>query len=118
MNFETLRVFFLEKRGCTESFPFDEHTLVFKVGGKMFGLMSLKENPPRVNLKCEPAKANELRLTYEWVLPGYHMNKKHWNTVIVDDDLESSIVKDFIDDSYELVFEGLSRKEKQKVIGG
>lgn len=118
MNFESLHAYFLRKRGCMESFPFDEHTLVFKVGDKMFGLMSLRENPPRINLKCNPEKAIELRMAHDWVLPGYHMNKKHWNTVVVKDMIDEAILKQFIDHSYELVFNALTAKVKERVLKG
>lgn len=115
MNFEELRTCFIQKPGCTESFPFDESTLVFKVGNKMFGLMSLNENPPRINLKCDPEKALELRADYAWILPGYHMSKKHWNTIIVDDFANVDLVKELIEHSYELVFRALPLKTRNSI---
>ena len=84
MNIETLREYCLEKKGVTETFPFDSETLVFKVMDKMYALVSLERRPPQINLKCDPEWAVELRETYDGVIiPGYHMNKKHWNTVYI-----------------------------------
>lgn len=103
MNIETIRTYCLEKEGAAESFPFGETTLVFKVAGKIFLLLSLDAVPHQFNVKCEPDKAIELRENYENIIPGYHMNKKHWNTVIVDGTLLSSLIKSMIDDSYNLV---------------
>ena len=84
MNVETLRQYFLSNPAVTESFPFGDQTLVFKVMGKMFGLIALEDHPPRMNLKCDPEKAMELRESHACVAPGFHMNKRHWNTVTVD----------------------------------
>jgi predicted DNA-binding protein (MmcQ/YjbR family) len=84
MNIEQIREYCLKKKGVTEEFPFDEETLVFKVMGKIFILASLDSIPLQFNLKCDPEKAIELREEYEAVQPGYHMNKRHWNTVIID----------------------------------
>lgn len=115
MNFETLRIYFIAKAGCTESFPFGPDALVFKVEGKMFGLMSLDQNPPRINLKCDPEWAQELRAEHSWVLPGYHMSKKHWNTVVVEDVANTEMVKKLIDHSYELVFNSLPKKVRDGI---
>ncbi len=104
MNVEQLREYALQKTGVTEGFPFGESTLVFKVNNKMFLLVALDESPLQFNAKCDPAKALELREEYpESVLPGYHMNKKHWNTVIVDGRLSAKQLKEMIDNSYDLV---------------
>ena len=100
---EQFREYCLAKAGVTEGTPFGEDTLVFKVAGKMFALLSLEAVPPRVNLKCDPDRALELRDRYEQVLPGYHMNKKHWNTVILDGAIPSQIIVEMIDHSYGLV---------------
>ena len=83
MNVETIREYCLSKRGAVEDYPFDEETLVIKVMGKMFALISLDSIPLQVNLKCDPEKAIELRERYENIIPGWHMNKKHWNTVVI-----------------------------------
>ena len=102
----------------TESFPFDEDTLVFKVGGKMFlltGLSGWENGNPSVNLKCDPERALELREEYAAVQPGYHMNKKHWNTVFAHQDLPLSEIKKLIDHSYELIFSQLSKKVQEEI---
>jgi predicted DNA-binding protein (MmcQ/YjbR family) len=104
MNIETLREYVLQKNSVTEGFPFGEDTLVFKVKEKIFLLTGLNNSPLQFNVKCDPAKALELRETYpENILPGYHMNKKHWNTVVVDGGLPTKLLKEMIDDSYNLV---------------
>lgn len=104
MNIETIREYILQKPSVTESFPFGEDTLVFKVNGKIFLLAGLDETPLQFNVKCDPEKAIQLREDHpESVLPGYHMNKKHWNTVIVDGRLSAKQLKEMIDDSYALV---------------
>ncbi|MBL0339711.1 MAG: MmcQ/YjbR family DNA-binding protein [Bacteroidetes bacterium] len=109
MNIEELRSYCLSKKGVTESFPFDEDTLVFKVMGKMFCLTSISE-PDSINLKCEPEKAIELREQYPCVQPGYHMNKKMWNTVEIDGSISKKLLKDWIDHSYNEVVAGLPKK--------
>ena len=104
MDIESLRNYCLTKPDVEEGFPFGETTLVFKVNGKIFLLASLDAQPLQFNVKCDPDKAMELRETYpEAVLPGYHMNKKHWNTVIIDGILTTKQLKEMVDDSYELV---------------
>ena len=106
-------------RGVTESFPFDKNTLVFKVGGKMFlltGLSSWENGEPVINLKCDPEKAIELREEYEAVKPGYHMSKTHWNTVSANKDLSLIEIKKLIDHSYELVFNGLTKKLQKEIL--
>ena len=108
---EELRQFCLKKTFVTESFPFDENTLVFKVHGKMFALFSLEKEPLRITLKCNPEKAIELREKYWQVIAGYHSNKKHWNTVIVDD-LSPVLIYCWINHSYELVWNKLPKRLK------
>lgn len=115
MNIETLREYCLTKKGVTETFPFDENTLVFKVGGKMFLLTDLVDLFS-MNLKCDPEKAVELREHYNCVTPGYHMNKKHWNTVIFDGSVSDEILLGWIDDSYKLVFASLPAKERNAIL--
>ncbi len=103
MNAEEIREYALQKEAVSESFPFGGDTLVFKVKDKVFLLIGLDSDPLQFNVKCDPDKAIELRETYpEVVLPGYHMNKKHWNSIIVKN-LKNSMVKEMIDDSYDLV---------------
>jgi len=103
MNAEEIRDYALAKEDVEEGFPFGETALVFKNSGKMFLLVALDSQPLQFNVKCNPEKAEELREQYASVLPGYHMNKKHWNTIIVDGALPRKLLKEMIDDSYELV---------------
>jgi predicted DNA-binding protein (MmcQ/YjbR family) len=100
MNIEELREYCIAKPFVEEAFPFDNETLVFKVMGKAFLLTGISANPLRFNVKCEPEKAIELREQYDYVLPGYHMNKKHWNTIVCDSTSNKKLVKQWIDDSY------------------
>jgi predicted DNA-binding protein (MmcQ/YjbR family) len=103
MNAEEIRMYALSKENVTEGFPFGENTLVFKVNEKIFLLMGLDSHPLQFNVKCNPDRAIELREEYpDAIMPGYHMNKKHWNTIIVDG-LKSIMIKEMIDDSYDLV---------------
>ena len=109
MNTETLRDYCLTKTGVTESFPFGEETLVFKVGSKIFALMDTESRPTTINLKCDPELAVQLREEFAAVVPGYHMNKTHWNTVTLDGSIRSSDVQTWIDHSYELVKKSLPK---------
>ncbi len=111
MNIEDFRNYCLSKKGVTESFPFGEDTLVFKVMGKMFCLTSLSE-PDRINLKCDPEKAIALREEYSCVLPGYHMNKSMWNTVIMDGTVSKKMICEWIDHSYDEVVKKLPKKDR------
>ncbi len=112
MNAEELREYCLSLKGATEDLPFDDETLVFKVAGKMFGLMSL-DGQLSLNLKNEPEKNIELREQYSCIKPGYHMSKIHWNTVEIDGSLPDDMVKTLIDESYDLVVMKLTRHEQQ-----
>jgi len=112
MELTLLRNYLLAKPGASEDFPFDTVTLVAKVGGKMFALVGTDEEPLRLNLKCEPEKAEVLREYYPAVLPGYHMNKRHWNTVVLDDSIPDVEVLAMIDESYALVVRGLPRAKR------
>lgn len=115
MDPETLRDYCLAKPGTTEDFPFDEDTLTFKVMGKMFALISLERQPMAVNLKCDPERALDLRDAYHSVQPGYHMNKRHWNTIALEGDLPTARLKELIDHSYELVVSKLRRAERDQL---
>lgn len=108
MNIESFRDFCLSKKGVTEEFPFDELTLVFKVMGKMFTLTDV-DYFRSINLKCDPEWAIELREKYDAILPGYHMNKKHWNTVEMDGSLSDPFLEELIMHSYQLVVEKLPK---------
>jgi len=119
MNLETYYEYCLSKKGASEHFPFDEDTLVFKVGGKMFALSSLlqwEKNEPSVNLKCDPERAQELRAEYDEIKPGFHMSKVHWNTIALNGNLSTAFVKELIDHSYELVFKSLTKKIQNEII--
>lgn len=117
MNVEALREHCLRKKGVTEGFPFDNETLVFKVMGKIFALLPL-ENADRVNLKCDPDYAQELRAKYpEDVLPGYHMNKKHWNTVMLQGQLTERLLHHLVNHSYELVVSKLKKADRERLKG-
>lgn len=114
MEIDEIRKYCLEKPGVTESLPFDDTTLVFKVGEKMFALLDL-EKVSGINLKCNPENAIELREKYEFVIPGYHMNKKHWNTVNFHPNLKTADLLEWIDVSYNLVYDSLTKKEKSLI---
>lgn len=103
MNIETLREYCLSKPGVEESLPFGPDTLVFKVSAKIFLLTGLNSDDLRFNVKCNPGKAVELREEYSCVLPGFHMNKKHWNTIVADGSVSNKQLKEWIDWSYDLV---------------
>ena len=112
MNFKQLDNYILKKAGATFDYPFDEKVRVYRIAEKMFALTS-EEIPLEVNLKCDPIYALELRSIYEGVRAGYHMNKKHWNTItLTDSDVDDESVKELIDHSYELVFSKLTKKQK------
>lgn len=112
MNFDSLRSYLLAKPGAVEEFPFDTITLVIKAGGKMFALISTNEDPLRMNLKCDPAKAEILREIYPAILPGYHMNKRHWNSLILDGSIPETEIRSMVDESYDLVVQGLPKARR------
>ena len=112
MQVDAFRHYCLRKPGVTESSPFGPEHVVFKVGGKMFALLAFEEVPPTANLKCDPDRALELRDRYEEVQPGYHMNKKHWNTVQIDGAIPQGELRGMIDHSYELVRKALPKAER------
>ncbi|MDP2424523.1 MAG: MmcQ/YjbR family DNA-binding protein [Bacteroidales bacterium] len=114
MNIEELRNYCLSKPGATECFPFDKTTLVFKVCGKMFALTDL-EDALSINLKCTPEKVLELREHYACVLPGYHMSKIHWNTVVIDGSVDDILVREWIDESYRLIVVSLTVKKRMEL---
>ena len=114
MNIEEFRDYCLAKKGVTEGFPFDEKTLVFKVMGKMFALCGLERIPSQVNLKCDPDKAIELRETHDGIIEGWHMSKKHWNTVHLES-LPPQFTKELIDHSYDMVVFKFTKKLKSEL---
>ncbi|MGB5050402.1 MAG: MmcQ/YjbR family DNA-binding protein [Caldilineaceae bacterium] len=112
---DPLRAFLLSKPGTTEETPFGPEVLVFKVLGKMFALVPWQETPLSISLKCEPNLALLLRGTYAAVTPGYHMNKRHWNTVVLDGEVPEDEVEDMIDESYALVVKGLTKAQRAQL---
>lgn len=114
MNIEEFREYCLSKKHVTESFPFDENTLVFKVANKMFALSGLDHKPSRVNLKCDPERSIELREEHNEIVEGYHMSKKHWNTVVIEGNLPNTFIKELIDHSYDLIVKGLTKKVQKE----
>lgn len=118
MNIEELHDYCLTKKGVTEHFPFDDVTLVFKVMNKMFALVGLnnwEKGETKINLKCNPERSLELREQYESINPGWHMNKKHWNTVTLNNDVSDKLAFELIDHSYELIIKGLTKKLQEEL---
>lgn len=115
MNAESLRTCCLAKNGVEETQPFGPTTIVYKVGGKMFLLLALEAVPLQFNAKCDPDVALELREQYDCVLPGYHMSKKHWNTIVVDGTVSDKLLLQWVADSYNLVYESLPKKIKAEL---
>jgi len=109
MTLAQFKSYCLGKPGVTEEFPFDFTTMVFKVGGKIFALTDINDDPLRLSFKCEPMFAVSLRQDYPAIIPGYHLNKQHWNTLVLDGSLSDKLLKDLIDHSYSLVFKSLTK---------
>jgi predicted DNA-binding protein (MmcQ/YjbR family) len=112
MDLKEFRNYCLRKKGVTESFPFDDETLVLKVGSKMFALTNVNKPILEINLKCDPLMSQDLRREYSSIKPGYHMNKTHWNTITIDGTVPEDKVLFLIDLSYDLVYKGLTKNEK------
>ncbi len=115
MNIEDLREYCLSKKGVEETMPFGPDTLVFKVMEKVFLITGLDSRPLEFNVKCDPEKAIGLREQYPCVIPGYHMNKKHWNTIIADGSISIELLKEWISDSYFLIVSGLTKKKQKEL---
>jgi len=121
MNIQGFYEYCLSLKGVTEHFPFDEDTLVFKVGNKMFALTSLskwEKGEAAVNLKCNPERAEELREKYDGIAPGFHMSKVHWNTVAVNSDVPPALLCQLITDSYNLILNSLTKKLREAIVQG
>ena len=117
MKADAIREYCLKKKGrITEGFPFGEGVLVFKVNAKVFLLLLLDTHPLTMNLKCDPGLAIELRERYESVRPGYHMNKTHWNTIVLDGTIPQQEIRQMIDHSYEQIVLGMKKSERQKLL--
>ncbi len=110
MRFDQAREYCLHLAGAVEDFPFGPEVMVFKVGGKLFALIAYEDVPARLNLKCDPDRSIELREQHESIIPGYHMNKKHWNTVELDGTVPDSLIRELIDHSYGLIVASLPKK--------
>lgn len=117
MHLDEILAFCLNLKGTTENFPFDQKTLVFKVMGKMYALIDV-ENPVSINLKCAPERAIDLRERYDAVQPGFHMNKKHWNTVYLNRELSSKEIEELIVHSYDLIVSSLPKKLQHELSVG
>ena len=116
MNTKSLEAYLLSKKGASKEFPFGDYVAVFKVMGKMFAVVSEQDNPLRINLKATPEDCIAFREIYECVIPGYHMSKKHWNTIILDGTMEDDNLKLMIDDSYELIVSKLTKKQREELL--
>ncbi len=116
MNIEELREYCLNLKGATESFPFDEFSLVLKVQNKMFALIPLDNPETQIALKCDPEKAIALREEFSCIVPAYHFNKKHWNSVIIDPSISRDLLCELIQHSYNLVVAGLPKNLKEELI--
>lgn len=116
MDTNQLKQYIRHKKTVTSGYPFDETTLVFKVINKMFALIAKDETPLRINLKCDPEEAQILRRMHKSIIPGYHMNKEHWNTVILDGSLPDELIYKLIDDSYDLVVKELKKADREKLL--
>ena len=116
MDADALRALCLGFPGAEETYPFSPEITVFKVSGKIFAIARLDQDPPRISLKCEPELAVHLRADHAAITPGYHLNKRHWNTVAVDGSIEDPLLRNLIEDSYDLVVSSLS-KAKQRELG-
>jgi len=115
MEAEELRDYCLNKKGVTEGFPFDNETLVFKVGNKMFMLLPLEKHPLTFSAKADPQWSEELREEFPQISGAYHMNKTHWNSVVCDG-LKKELIKKLIDHSYDLIFSSLTRKVREEIM--
>ncbi len=117
MTIDRLRTYCLGLPEACEDFPFGEDVLVFKVAGKMFGMVNFRALPFTMNLKCDPERSADLRERYESISPGYHMNKRHWNTIVMDGNVPDSEALALVDHSYGLVVQGLPRKDRERLQG-
>jgi len=115
MNLDAAHAYLMAKKGATEEWPFDLETPVYKVMGKMFALLAPEHDPPRITLKCDPDHALMLRDMYTAVTPGYYMNKRHWNTIILDESIPDSEIEEMIDESYDLVVKGLTKTARKEL---
>ena len=116
MERERLRTICASHAGAVETYPFGDRTAVYKVGGKMFALVPLDPEPPTVSLKCDPEWSEVLRNAHDAVKPGYHLNKRHWNTITLNGTLPDQLVRDLVEDSYDLVVSGLAKRTREQLL--
>ena len=117
MNIDELKRYCAVKNESQETYPFGPDTIVFKVSGKIYALVGLDEQPLRINLKCDPSQAQILRSMHDNILPGYHMNKEHWNTIIIDETIPDELICQLIDESYNLIVQKMTRKKQNAIKG-
>lgn len=116
MDLKELKSYLSSKKEAIASYPFDETTLVYKVAGKMFALIAEDNNPLSINLKCDPEDAQILRGMHKSILPGYHMNKEHWNTIILDGSLPDKLIEEMVNDSYTLIVNKLKAADRNRLL--
>jgi len=112
MKKEAVKKYLDDKKGAVEEYPFGPGAMVYKAGGKIFAIVSIDDDPASISLKCDPMEAEALRSEYKGITPGYHLNKKHWNTVVLDGSVPSDLVKEMIDNSYDLIVKSLSKVDR------
>jgi predicted DNA-binding protein (MmcQ/YjbR family) len=117
MELGTIRDYCLSKKCSTEDFPFDDTTLVFRIAGKIFAFLNTQSIPLKISLKSEPEKAIQLREEYSFITPGYHLNKKYWNTIELSGEESDQFYFSLVDESYNLIFSGLTAKQRSFVVG-
>lgn len=115
MEYQELCDTLMAKKGTTKDMPFDPYSLCFRIGNKIFAIMAWQDDPISISLKADPAEAISLRQEYPGISPGYHLSKKHWNTVVVDERIPDDEIRSMIDRSYDLVFNGLRKDEQQRI---
>lgn len=116
MDFQQIKSYLLSKLGCEETYPFGPDPMVAKVGGKIFALVSIDADPCRITIKCDPADAQLQRSMYNAIQPGYHMNKEHWNTIILNQTIPIELIYQLVDDSFNLVFSKLPKKIRNSFV--
>ncbi len=115
-HLDAVREYCLAKPGTTDGFPFGPEVMVIKVGGKIFAFLAWEKNPLSISLKCDPERALELREKHEAITPGYHLNKKHWNSVVLDETIGTELINELIDQSYNLVFGSLKKTARESIL--
>ena len=117
MDFSSLHKYCMDKPGVTDGLPFGDTVMVIKVGSKIYAFLSQNDEPVRISLKCDPFRAEDLRMEYESIIPGYHLNKQHWNTIIADGTVPDELLRELIDHSYDLIFKSLKKSVREEILG-